>query len=88
MNFMYKRAKIPKYVDNRNLLTRAHNKKILKVLRPNLELSKHSIKFKGSVLWNSLDAGLQSASSYKSFKGKSKLKVLNEFKQQATSVAM
>ena len=88
MNFMYKRAEIPKYVDNRNLLTRAHDKKILKVLRPNLELSKNSIKFKGSVLWNSLDAGLQSTSSYKSFKAKSKLKVLNEFKQQATSVAM
>ena len=88
MNFMYKGAEIPKYVDIRNLLTRVHDKKILKVLRPNLELSKNSIKFKGSVLWNSLDAGLQSASSYKSFKAKSKLKVLNEFKQQATSVAM
>ena len=38
MNFMYKRAEIQKYVDNRNLLTRAHDKKILKVLRPNLEV--------------------------------------------------
>ena len=51
MNFMYKRAEIPKYVDNRNLLTRAHDKKIFTLLRPNLELSKNSIKFKVSVAY-------------------------------------
>ena len=41
-NFAYKRSIQPKYVDNRNLLTRAHGKKLLLCPRPRTERFKNS----------------------------------------------
>ena len=67
-NFMCKRAQIPKFVDNRNLLTRNGDKKLLKVLQPSKEKTKKGIQFKGSNLWNSLSPQHQRANNYKSFK--------------------
>ena len=67
-NFMCKRAQIPKFVDNRNLLTRNGDTKLLKVLQPSKEKTKKAILFKGSNLWNSLSPQHQRANNYKSFK--------------------
>ena len=54
-NFMYKRAQESKYIDNRNLITREHSKKLMIVIKPNIEKVKNSLLFKGSKLWNSLN---------------------------------
>ena len=52
-NFMYEPAHMPKFVHNRNLLTRNGDTKLFKVLQPSKEKTKKAILFKGSSLWNS-----------------------------------
>ena len=42
-NFMFKRSQITKFVDNRNLLTRNGEKKLLKVIQPKFEKTKNDI---------------------------------------------
>ena len=51
---MYRRSRIPEYLDNRNLVTRQFDKIVLKI--PDVELTKsfNSPIYKGSQLWNTL----------------------------------
>ena len=67
-NFMYEPAQMPKFVHNRNLLTRNGDTKLFKVLQPSKEKTKKAILFKGSSLWNSLSYQHQRVNNYKSFK--------------------
>ena len=67
-NFMYEPAQMPKFVHNRNLLTRNGDNKLFKVLQPSKEKTKKAILFKGSSLWNSLSYQHQRVNKYKSFK--------------------
>ena len=62
----------PQFVDNRNLLTRAHNKKLLHVPYPKCEKVKNSVAYKGSILWNELSTERQQAESYDIFKNETK----------------
>ena len=65
---MYKRSRIPKYIDNRGLATRQFDKIVLKI--PDVTLTKtfKSPIYKGSQLWNALPHYIQNCSTYKDFK--------------------
>ena len=69
---MFQRALKTKYVDNRNLLTRAHGKKLLLVNMPRTEKYKKSVAYKGAIAWNNLSLEAQTAESYEAFKLKCK----------------
>ena len=77
-NFAYKRSIQPKYVDNRNLLTRAHGKKLLLCPRPRTERFKNSVVYTTAKCWNELSLDEQHASSYNSFKLKTKKRELEK----------
>ena len=77
-NFAYKRSIQPKYVDNRNLLTRAHGKKLLLCPRPRTERFKNSVVYTTAKCWNELSLDEQRASSYNSFKLKTKKRELEK----------
>ena len=68
-NFAYKRSIQPKYIDNRNLLTRAHGKNLLLCPRPRTERFKNSVVYTTAKCWNELSLDEQHASSYNSFIG-------------------
>ena len=72
LQFMYLRSQKTEYVDNRNLLTRAHGKKLLRVNMPRTEKYKKCVAYKGAIIWNSLTIEDQSAESYNAFKMQSK----------------
>ena len=63
-NFMFKRSLEPRYIDNRNLITREHRKKLMVVVKPNSEKVKNSLLYKGSKLWNSLTIAHQTCETY------------------------
>ena len=69
---MFQRAQKSRYVDNRNLLTRAHGKKLLLVNMPRTEKYKKSVAYKGAIAWNNLSLEAQTAESYEAFKLKCK----------------
>ena len=69
---MFQRAQKSRYLDNRNLLTRAHGKKLLLVNMPRTEKSKKSVAYKGAIAWNNLSLKAQTAESYEAFKLKCK----------------
>ena len=71
-NFMFKRSHEPRYIDNRNLITREHRKKLMVVVKPNSEKVKNSLQYKGSKLWNSLSIAHQTCETYNCFKYKTK----------------
>ena len=64
---MYKRARDPEYLDNRQLPTRQFDKKVLKI--PDVDLTKtfKSPIYMGSTLWNSLPQNIQDSDNYKKF---------------------
>ena len=72
LHFMYKRAQQPKFIDNRNLLTRAHDKKLLVVYQPKTEKVKSCLAYKGSIAWNMLDINIESSATSNNFKFKTK----------------
>ena len=76
--FAYRRSIQPKYVDNRNLLTRAHGKKLLLCPRPRTERFKNSVVYTTAKCWNELSLDEQRASSYNSFKLKTKKRELEK----------
>ena len=55
-NFMFGRLNDPKYVDNRDIRTRAHDAPLFKVKVPKLEMHKRSVEYAGAVQWNGLPA--------------------------------
>ena len=59
-------------MDNRNLLTRAHGKKLLLVNMPRTVKYKKSVAYKGAIAWNNLSLEAQTAESYEAFKLKCK----------------
>lgn len=67
-NFMFKRLSNSNYIDNRELITRYHDAPLFKIERPNCELYKQSIKYKGSIEWNNLDSNIRNIASYIAFK--------------------
>ena len=71
LNFT-KRSIQPKYVDNRNLLTRAHDKILVLCPRPRTERFKNSFVYTTAKCWNELSLDEQRASSCNSFKLKTK----------------
>ena len=77
-NFAYKRSIQPKYVENRNLLTRAHGKKLLLCPRPRTERLKNSVVYTTAKCWNELSLDEQRACSYNSFKLKTKKRELEK----------
>ena len=71
------RSSQPRYVDNRNLLTRAQDKKLLLCPKANTELMKKSVLYNTAKHWNNLRLDEQQASHYSSFKAKSKRKEID-----------
>ena len=65
---MYRRSMDPVYVDNRQLVTRQFDKKVLKI--PDVELTKtfKSPIYMGSSLWNALPQNIQNSDTYTKFK--------------------
>ena len=65
---MYRRASDPEYKDNRQLVTRQFDKKVLKI--PDVDLTKtfKSPIYMGSTLWNALPRYVQDCEPYKTFK--------------------
>ena len=72
LNSTCRQAYQPKYVDNRNLLTRAHNKKLPICPRPQTEQLKKSVMYNTATRWNNLTLEEQQATSYSAFKTKTK----------------
>ena len=62
-----------KSVDTRNLLTRAHDKKLCFVVKPRTEMMKKSLLYKGAVTWNNLPNDRQKVDTYKQFKERNKM---------------
>ena len=77
LNCAFNRSSQPRYVDNRDLLTRAHDKKLLLCPKPNTELMKKSVLYNAAKHWNNLRLDEQQASHYSSFKAKSKRKEID-----------
>ena len=64
---MYKRARDPTYLDERQLPTRQFDKKVKKI--PDVDLTKtfKSPIYFGSTLWNALPRDIQDLDTYKDF---------------------
>lgn len=54
--------------ETREFVTRSHTRGDLCIPKPNLELFKSSLQYRGACLWNSLPSSVKSASSLSSFK--------------------
>ena len=68
---MYSRTKNLSYVDNRALVTRAHQGPLLKILRANGAPYRCSVEYHGAVSWNALPLGRRNARDKRNFqKGK------------------
>ena len=72
LNFAFKRSNQPRYVDNRDLLTRAHDKKLLLCPKMRTEQMKKSVMYNTAKHWNNLTLEEQQANNYVSFKYKAK----------------
>ena len=72
LNGTFRQAYQTKYVDNRNLLTRGRNKKLLICPGPKTEQLKKSVIYNTASRWNNCTLEQQQATSYSALKTKRK----------------
>ena len=72
LNVMYKRQDVDKYLDKRELPTRAHQYTKFLVPAFNITQFKNSLLYNGAVMWNQLPNDLKQVDTYTAFKEKTK----------------
>ena len=72
LNYIYKRRDDPDYQDTRDLNTRLHDGRTLKVTRPIKDIFTHSVGYRGAVAWNLLPREMKSINTNSKFKSKQK----------------
>ena len=68
LKLMYKRAQNNMYLDNTEGITRLYDGPVLNIPFPNNETYKKSVVFRGSTLWNSLQANVRNTPTFDGFK--------------------
>ena len=73
LNYMYMGSRDPFYVDEKNILTRAHTGPLVKVTRSNGVPYERSVEYQGAVCWNALPPPRRNAINITTFKAQSRL---------------